>query len=154
MIYTLDTEFNAGDANSAGKLISLALVAEDGRSIYLGLNKDAWGNVDLWVQANVMPILDKAFIPIKWVTNAEAALAIEDFLAGDNAVHIVADWPIDHGYFSQTIITGPGTMIDLPGYTTEVYRCEPYPTKLEHAVQHNAWWDAKALMLTYNERLK
>ena len=43
------------------------------------------------------------------------------------------------------MLTGPGTMIDIPCVTFEVHRVDAYPTDLPGAIRHNAWWDAKAL---------
>lgn len=36
-------------------------------------------------------------------------------------------------------------MVAIPHLTFEVIRVDAYPTTLEGAVQHNAWWDAMAL---------
>ena len=70
---------------------------------------------------------------------------VEEFLAGDEGPVIVVDWPDDIRYFCETIIVGPGKMIDIPGLTFEVFRVDAYPTDLPGAVQHNALWDARAL---------
>jgi hypothetical protein len=145
MRYYLDTEFN----EFGGELISLALVREDGKSIYLvypTLKK--YGD---WVKENVVPILWDIPLPVaqleawKLLNNEEGARIIQEFLSGDPQPFIITDWPDDIRYFCQAIITGPGTMINIPGLVFQMFRIDAYPTTLEGAVQHNAWWDAMAL---------
>lgn len=59
--------------------------------------------------------------------------------------NIIVDWPDDIKYISELLITGPGTMINIPRITFELKRVEPYPTDIVGAVQHNALWDAYVL---------
>lgn len=141
MNYVLDCEFNG----YKGALITLALVAEDGRSIYIGVTNLSPAETDSWVWNNVMPVIGAALIPIKWGSREENAIAIQNFLAGDTHPHVITDWPDDIKYFCEAIITGPGTMIDVPRISFEVVRVDAYPSSIKEAVQHNAWWDALAL---------
>jgi hypothetical protein len=145
MRYYLDCEFNG----LGGDLISLALVAQHRTgSVYSVL--PSISGYDPWVAANVLPILDavpwhkgeEAFLRS---TEAECRSDIERYLAGDRDPTIIADWPDDFAYFSRLVLTGPGTMIQVPRLTFVVERVDAYPTTLEGAVQHNAWWDAQAL---------
>ena len=32
-----------------------------------------------------------------------------------------------------------------------MFRIDAYPTELKYAIRHNAWWDAKALMMKLKE---
>lgn len=137
MRYFLDTEFN----EFGGDLISLALVREDGTSIYLVTDCPKPGP---WVAVNVMPILDAGGDPIKVAPN-EFGRRIAAFLHGDIDPVIVTDWPDDIRYFCQAIITGPGQMVSLGMLHFVMLRVDAYPTTLPGAVQHNAWWDAMAL---------
>lgn len=141
MRYFLDTEFN----EFGGVLLSMAIVREDGRSLYLILPKpDVVGS---WVSENVMPIMGSVpshIVPVH-VTPAEASAYLAHFLAGDPWPFIVTDWPDDIRYFCQSVITGPGQMIAVPSLQFAMARVDAYPTELEGAVQHNAWWDAMAL---------
>ena len=146
MNYYLDTEFNGYQ----GELISLALVSENGRCGYYVFPPPA--NLDPWVAANVLPIVEACpVIPIvlpRALTQRHlAALLRNDGLLGepDRAPHVIADWPVDIQHLCDLLITGPGTMIDIPGITFEVKRVDAYPTTLAGAVQHNAWRDAMAL---------
>lgn len=141
MDYFLDTEFNG----YLGELISLALVREDGESLYI-IYKIA-SELDPWVRDNIIPILlsDKCENRIFASTRLEGANAISKFLKGDSVPYIITDWPDDVKYFCQAIITGPGVMASIPRAVFDIVRVNAYPTTLEGAVQHNAWWDALAL---------
>lgn len=140
MKYYLDTEFNG----FLGELISLAMVAEDGRELYLSNIDRLENNVD-WVRENVVPIIfAPGAEPIP--SNLEQiSHQIGSFLAHDSRPHIVVDWPDDIKYLCEAVITGPGEMIAVPRMQFELIRIDAYPTKLPGAVQHNALWDARAL---------
>lgn len=136
--YFLDTEFNG----MGGGLISLALVSEDGREVYLATK---CLTPIPWVKANVMPIIKlDAARPLS-VRVDHFCHGIHAFLTGDSDPVVVADWPDDIKYFCQCLIVGPGQMIDIPSVKFELVRVDAYPTTLEGAVQHNALWDARAL---------
>jgi hypothetical protein len=145
MRYYLDTEFN----EFGGDLISLALVRDDGESLYLVYpDLEEYGP---WVKENVVPILWSIPSPLtgmsyKLEDHKEGAYHIQEFLHGDPHPVILTDWPDDIRYFCQAIITGPGMMINTgPSIVFQMVRVDAYPTTLEDAVQHNAWWDAMAL---------
>ena len=137
MIYFLDTEFN----EFGGDLISLALVREDGRSIYLVTDCK---NPRPWVAENVMPILNSGGDPIRILPHLFGA-GIAHFLHNDSDPLVIADWPDDIRYFCQALITGPGQMVAIPKIAFQILRVDTYPTTLQGAIQHNAWWDAMAL---------
>ena len=127
--------FIDGEWNSyGGELISLALVAEDGRSFYEVVGCD---NPDPWVAENVMPKLGKPSITLQELQE-QLELFLRQFEF--NSVHIIADWPEDIMWFCKVLITGPGTRLDTPPLTMEVLRVDTislYP--------HNALADATAL---------
>ncbi|MNK33432.1 hypothetical protein D3C87_519150 [compost metagenome] len=141
MNYYLDTEFDG----FGGPLLSLALVREDGASLYLVYQDHAAQQP--WVRENVVPILRAVPFPVSVVNcrHHGGAYRIAEFLLGDPAPHINTDWPDDVRYFCQAIITAPGEMVAIPHLSFEVHRVDAYPTDLPGAVQHNAWWDAMAL---------
>lgn len=141
MRYWLDTEFNG----FGGDLISLALVGETGRFLYLVFDREFHADdYEPWVRENVVPILFEApsAMRCKW---ADAPELIADFLHGDSNPVIHTDWPDDIRYFCQHVITGPGRMAGIPHLSFEMWRVNAYPTRLPGAVQHNAYWDAMAL---------
>lgn len=149
MRYYLDTEFDG----HGGTLISLALVREDGESIYLVYQDTA---TDPWVQENVIPILwdmpnehegHKVRCLPRWAANKRGAQAIAEFLDGDDHPLIFADWPDDIAYLCRALITGPGEMVQTQPTISFCIRrrVDAYPTTLPGAVRHNAWWDAMTL---------
>lgn len=139
MIYYIDCEFDA----YCGPLLSIAIVREDGKSLYI--IKDTKAS-DRWVRDNVIPVMESTPVSAFQIyAHKVIADMIEGFFADDTEIVIVADWPDDIKYFCQLVITGPGKMINIPGFQTKVVREDAYPTDLEGAVQHNAWWDAMAL---------
>ena len=143
MKYYLDCEFDG----LGGDLLSMAIVSEFGRSMYVVMDQAA---CDPWVQTHVVPLLANAQlnVPYPCIFGADAeqlSTALETYFEGENEIHIVADWPDDINYLCNALVTGPGTMINIPGITFEVVRVNAYPTDLPGAVQHNAWWDAMAL---------
>jgi hypothetical protein len=141
MRYFLDTEFNG----FGGALISLALVREDEASLYLLYGVP--DTLDFWVRDYVVPRLTStpATIKPRQVDQAQGARAISDFLKDDPAPDIIADWPDDIAWLCRALILRPGVMAPAERLRFDMQRVEPYPTDLEGAVEHNAWWDAMAL---------
>jgi hypothetical protein len=139
MRYFLDTEFNG----LGGDLISLALVREDGHEIYAALPCD---EPVQWVAENVIPIVTCPGASPRTVRKLPIiGLMIAEFLLNDHRPVIIADWPDDIGYFCDTLITGPGQMVNIPTLSFMMWRVDAYPTDLSGAIQHNALWDARAL---------
>lgn len=146
MRYYLDTEFNG----FGGELISMALVREDGKGEYFIIN--GVPNLDPWVAENVMPILSTVPTNTSLLMCAyerddkrSAAEMIARFLHGDPFPVIVTDWPADIRYFCELIEFPMGQMAEIPTLEFQLKRVDAYPTTLNGAVQHNAWWDAMAL---------
>ena len=152
MKYFLDTEFN----EFGGELISLALVREDGESLYYVYPEPETGYKP-WVKENVVPILWSIPSPMPGMayrlSRGSAASYIAAFLRYDPNPIIVTDWPDDIRYFCQELITGPGTMINIPQIQFAMFRVDSYPTTLPDAVQHNAYWDAKALWWLLKDKI-
>lgn len=131
-----------------GQLLSMALVSETERSMYAVMNYTPIQ--DPWVLANVHPIMlevpqERIDVLGYGVSREQLAVMINEYFKNDAYPHVVADWPDDLKYLCEVLITGPGTMIDLPGIKMSVKRVDAYPSTLIGAVQHNAWWDAMAL---------
>lgn len=104
----LDCEFN----EFRGALISMALVAEDGREWYEVVHCE---NPGAWVAQNVIPILGKPAVSVPAMQSS-----LHFWLSQFASVHVVADWPEDIAHFCTSLITGPGTRIDTPPLTMEV----------------------------------
>ena len=125
----IDCEFN----EFRGELISMALVAEDGREWYEVLPCAAPSK---WVAKNVMPILGKSPVPRNRFVSS-----LRDWLMAYEAIHLVADWPEDITHFCQTLIIGPGQRISTPALTMEIR----HDLDAESAIPHNALADARAI---------
>lgn len=124
----LDCEFNGWN----GQLISMALVAEDGREFYEVLPCES--PVE-WVAENVMPHLGKPA-----VSQEVFADKLRFFLQRFLDLQIIADWPDDIAYFCKALITGPGERIVTPPLAFYVIEVQ-----YESEVPHNALCDARAI---------
>lgn len=140
MKYYVDCEFDGHN----GPLLSIAAVREDGLSVYVQTHNIAR---DPWVVENVAPLMEAGPFSTM-IPEAHVGHELRQLLDGDDDPVIVADSPVDVQRFFQAFMTN-----DEGGYhanfkpviRAEVYDVESYPTNLEGAVQHNAWWDAMAL---------
>lgn len=140
--YYIDCEFDGHN----GPLLSIAMVREDGYSLHVEVIEEA---KDPWVIANVMPIMgyQKADVSCS-VTANEVGRTLHAFISPCQHPTIIADSPVDIGRFCRAISTGTDggwASADFPTMAFVVRNVDCYPTALEGAVQHNAWWDAMAL---------
>ena len=124
----IDCEWN----EFRGALISMALVAEDGREWYECVACPSPGP---WVAEHVMPILGKT--PIAY-PDFQRSLAA--FLGGFDSANIVADWPEDISKFCEALIVGPGMCVNTPPLSFQIVRVDA-----PSAVPHNALWDARGI---------
>lgn len=134
----IDTEFNEWQ----GQLISMALVDEDGEEFYEVLECP---NPGPWVAKHVMPILNKA--PI---TKELFMWKLTNFLGQYKSIELYADWPDDIKYFCDTLITGPGEMVNLGYFTCVVDR---QLSARGSKIPHNALEDARAIHESYLEKI-
>ena len=157
MRYFLDTEYNGW----GGALLSLALVPDDGEELYLTLDWAGAGGPkgggdrnppdqtqnDPWVERNVIPYLDTVPEPLvsPRLGRPDAARTIAHYLAGDPDPTIVADWPEDIAQMSMLLLTGPGTMVEVPPLTFRFVALSGVSTAANSKVPHNALPDARAL---------
>lgn len=143
MKYFIDAEFDG----FGGQLLSLAIVREDEKSLYL-VYPEPEEYQEPWVIKNVVPIMfnippgHEATVVSDW---GEGARFIQEFFRNDSAPVLIFDWPDDIKYFCQALMVGPGQMVGLDNLTMRMFRVNAYPTALSGAVQHNALWDALAL---------
>ena len=139
--YFLDTEYNGW----GGTLLSLALVPDDGEELYLTLDWDC--DLEQWVERNVIPYLD--MVPENLISprmsRADAARTIAHYLAGDPEPLIIVDWLEDIAQLSMLLVTGPGTMAEVPGLTLQFLPLSGFSTAANSKVPHNALHDARAL---------
>lgn len=141
MRYFLDTEYNGW----GGALLSLALVPDDGEELYLTLDWE--GPLEEWVERHVVPYLDTVPEPLlsPRLSKTDAARTLAHYLAGDPEPLIVADWPEDIAQINLLLLTGPGTMVEVPSLTFRFLPLSGFSTAANSAVPHNALHDARAL---------
>lgn len=143
MKYFLDCEFD----KHLGPLISIALICEDGRDLYIITDyKDIQ---DPWVVENVMPILNSHEASKTHRTNQYGAGAyLRDFLIGDDEPEVISDSTADIAYFVNlygTTTDGEYSRLGKKRITFRVENVRPYPSSNTKLVRHNAWCDAMAL---------
>lgn len=127
----IDCEFNGKD----GELISMALVGEDGREFYEVAQVPQ--RIDSWVAKHVIPVLHKE--PV----GAEAFRGLlRQFIAKVPDPEIVADWPVDIGYFCMWCITGEYPAASAPVFKATILSLNTAP---KSALPHNALEDARAI---------
>ncbi|MFL6830634.1 MAG: hypothetical protein ACJ8D5_08480 [Sphingomicrobium sp.] len=121
------------------------MVPDDGEELYLTLDWD--GPLEQWVERNVVPYLDTVPVPLvsPRLSRGEAAEMIAHYLAGDPQPVIVADWPEDIALFNALLLTGPGTMVEIPALTFRFVALAGFSTAANSKVPHNALHDARAL---------
>lgn len=143
MRYYIDCEFDGHN----GPLLSMALVTDGEDSIHIRVN--AADPLDPWVAANVIPIMDAHKAKsAAWANPNDVGPIVRAFIGKDDCPTIIADSPVDIARFCQAVSTGAGggwASTNYPAMRFEVHNVDCYPTTLEGAVQHNAWWDAMAL---------
>jgi hypothetical protein len=141
----LDTEFNGFQ----GSLISMALVPEDKTKPEFYRELQITDQLEPWVRENVVPHL--ILPPIGY---GEFQNALANYLWNIGECTIIADWPDDIRYFCESLITGPGQMINL---MNNVKFELDFGIEYESLVPHNALHDARAIRDFYmkrEERLK
>lgn len=175
MRYFYDTEFI--EDGKTVDLISIGIVAEDGRELYL-VNRDApWRRIKKheWLMANVVPDLPKPHgdwilhMPKRWVINLEDASvrsrgAIADrvaaFLLG-NDLETYTDLELwaDYGAYDHVVLCQLfGPMIALPpgipmfthDLQQELRRVGSPPMPGQAAGLHNALADARHLKACFD----
>jgi hypothetical protein len=136
----LDTEFNG----FGGKLISLALVPENDSLPEFYNELTMTDQLEPWVKDNVIPHL-----VLPRVSHKEFQNNLANYLWEVGEVTIIADWPDDIRYFCESLITGPGMMINvMHKIKFELDLSINYTSD----VPHNALHDARAIKKTYMEK--
>jgi hypothetical protein len=124
----IDCEWNG----FGGKLISMALVADNGFEFYEVLGCE---HPCEWVAEHVMPILNKDVVSLD-----EFNEKLESYLDQFSEVNILADWPEDIERFCASLITGPGERLNTPPLKMMIVRIDA-----ESAIPHNALEDARGI---------
>lgn len=133
----LDTEFNG----FGGKLMSMALVPEHDLLENFYCELEMTDQLDPWVRENVVPHM--VLVPS---TRLQFQRKLASYLLQFQQITIVADWPDDIRYFCESLITGPGERISLPGKIKFELDLD---IEYESRVPHNALYDAIAIRDVY-----
>lgn len=138
MRIAVDCEFNG----FGGELISMALVAEDGREWYALLPEPRFW--DEWCFDNVFPVLRGVHI-----SREAFRRSFKSFLSEFDNPTIVADWYTDLVHFFETFAGRNHTeSFHIPCTAVLLPDMEFLPS----AVPHNALEDARAIMATLKAR--
>ncbi len=150
MKYFLDTEFSERGSKFPVQLISIGIVAEDGREFYAhSADYDAAGCND-WVKANVLPHVQAEPPMSLWSIAESVKLFVGDDKPEFWGYYADYDWVV----FCQMF----GTMLDLPeGWpmycrdlkqrADEMYLRIPQQTEGEHNALNDARWNKFAYEL-------
>jgi len=136
----LDTEFNG----FGGRLISMALVPENSKTREFYKEIEIRDQLEPWVRDNVVPHL--ILIPC---SHWDFQQALAQYLWEVGECTIVADWPDDIRYFCESLITGPGMMINMLHNIKFELDCS---IEYQSVVPHNALHDARAIRDWYLQR--
>lgn len=128
----LDTEFNGFN----GELISMALVPEDGSEEFYECLV-TYTQYNPWVERHVVPFLGKDKVTLE---HFQSILSMYLKRFESTGFTVIADWPEDLVHFNKSLITAPGVMLNVPGYTCVLNRKLYGISK----IPHNALEDAKA----------
>jgi len=150
--FFVDCEFDGHN----GKLLSIALAYGCEKPLYIVTGSSA---NESWVSNQVLPKLYKA--PVDFVTAPERIgpplLEYIKRFSRDMKPVIVANSSVDISRISQAITTGYyGQWVRNPflEMTFKVFNVAAYPTRLEQAIKHCAYWDALALRMKLYDLLE
>lgn len=154
MKIVVDCEFT--QLNATSKLISMALVSEDGHELYFEL-KDNYELQDCsdFVLENVIPQLDGGDVAL---TIYGAQEKLQAFLKGFEFVQIMTDAPLwdweffcDIAYFNNK---WPGNVLNRPINLIDLYNEKGIQLEDAPELPHHALLDARLLMNYYRKYLK
>lgn len=161
MRYFYDTEFI--EDSKTVDLISIGIVAEDGRELYLENSQAEWLKADDWVKANVLPHLQSYRQTEEGFTQSGCDAVSKETMRQAVAAFIGCSKPEFWGYYSAydhvALCQLFGKMIDLPEgwpYYTRDLRQWLDEKGLSHIKQpddapHNALEDARWVAQTFKK---
>lgn len=120
-----------------GRLISMALVAENGAEWYQEMAFEI-ASCDPWVLANVVPHLSRSR-PLRATDFGNELGSFLRSLGG--RVEIIADWPEDIARFCDALIIGPGVRVATYDLRFSLIDANG----AQSAVPHHALHDARAI---------
>lgn len=115
-----------------GDLLSMALVAEDGREWYRELPVL---ECNAWVLQHVVPHLSRNHVDPRQFS-AELGLFLRSL--GAREVEIIVDWPEDIERFCASLIVGPGQRVSTPDLRFRIIDGNAAVSALPHHALHDA----------------
>jgi hypothetical protein len=153
-----DTEFTGLHQNTT--LISIGMVAEDGRKLYCELTDYDETQIDDWLKKNVLSNLRN----INRVSQKELAIKIQEFLAPYEIVYmwsdcLAYDWVLFNQIFGHAFnIPKNVYYIPMDICTLFVAKCidpdinrEKFAEITGEENKHNALWDAEIIKLCHDK---
>jgi 3' exoribonuclease, RNase T-like len=146
MKYWIDTEFIAGPYSI--DLISIGLVADDGREFYAESSEVDWSKASLWTLENVRPQLDA-----KPMRRMEIGYAVREFTDGDQhpvfwGYFPAYDWVAFSwlfGHLDEMPFHYPQLCLDIKQWAIELGDPElPHQEGARHHALHDARWTRDA----------
>lgn len=164
----LDTEFTG--LHQGTTLISIGLIAEDGRAFYAELTDYDRSQVDEWIQVNVIDNLTgngglSGFDVFACGDSWHVKRALDSWFATLDEVEIwgdclAYDWVLFHQLFGHAFNI-PGnvyyipfdlsTLFKIAGVDPDINREEYAGLTGEGECKHNALWDAKVIKACYDK---
>jgi len=148
MRYFLDTEFIESGSGEPIYLLSIGIVAENGREFYAIVSDAPREKANDWVKTNVLPGLRPSGLLYHWLLLSDLKDAIKFFIGDDPkpefwGYYADYDWVV----FCQTF----GTMLDLPkGWPKFCRDLKQWCADLgnpelpnQDSTEHNALYDAR-----------
>lgn len=157
MQYFLDTEFH--EDGKTIDLISLALVAMDGRELYLGNMEAELDRASPWLWQNVIPKLPAYSDKLFWQSRSAIRRSVEAFFEGDRlSKEKIEIWTYFGAYDWVIFCQLFGRMIDLPPhipkFDMDIRHLRrslgdpllPKQIEEEHVALHDARWNRTAYL--------
>ena len=159
MRYYYDTEFL--DTGERVYLLSIGIVAEDGRKLHLVNAEAPWEMVrkNPWLMSNVVPHLN-ALATSEWLPRAELRTAVRDFLRSPMGTGSTELWAwygaYDHVLLMQ-LLSHDGQFsnvpLHVPHWTNDIrqkqWEMGDVPLPQQSGGHHNALRDAEHVMLLH-----
>lgn len=153
-----DTEFTGLHANTT--LISIGMIAEDGRELYCVLNDYDRSQIDGWLKENVIKNLHGT----SRISTSELSEAIIEFIEPYDTVEIWSDclaydWVLFNNIFGHAfnipekiyyIPFDICTLFKIKGIDPDINR-EEFANMTDNSNKHNALWDARVIKACYDK---
>lgn len=151
MRYFMDTEFM--EDGTTIELLSIGIVAEDGRELYLESNEADWSKANDWVMANVLPHLKAEF---EGYTRKQIAEIVQGFMNPDKhgkpeiwGYYSDYDWVVFCQLFGRMVDLPPGFPMFCMDLKQVAVMCGDPELPKQESQEHHALADARWVKEAY-----